>query len=190
MKRKKILYIMLFFIITIFIGTIHSFGFEKGDTVKCNKQSYQYVAVEKGGQIEYERSEKLLGKGTVCEYVRSEGRDGICTVKHKGNIYYIKEVNLDVYTTGETGATTRAVDQVIQEYQTKDFSKMTNEELKSASNIINSAYKNAPNIEKKTALMALKEKAAMAAKAKGMEVSEDGVVRRRGIIRAMGFNGK
>lgn len=104
MKRKRIIYILVFFIIMILLLATKSFGFEKGDKVKCSKKSYHYEQYMNGTTLSYRRAESgnYFEKGTILTYIEYKGTsEEICIVEYNGNTYYMKEVNLEETTDGE-----------------------------------------------------------------------------------------
>lgn len=193
MRKKHIIYILVFFAILIGILTIDSYGFSEGDTVKCKVKSYHYYWYEyiepQGGSIhEYRRisSEDYFKAGTVVTYVKNMGVDGICSVRRNGSEYLIKEVNLESYTSGEVGARDRAAQEVYNEYKNQDFTKLDSILLKTASDKCILAASQTTDQELKIKLNALIEKIADEARSRNMEVSEDGVIRRRSFYNRMG----
>ena len=97
MKIKRIIYILIFFVVMILLSTTKSFGFEKGDKVKCNVKSYHYEQYMYGTSLRYRKveDEVYFKKGTIVIYIESKGVDGICVVEYEGSTYFIKEVNLE-----------------------------------------------------------------------------------------------
>lgn len=193
MRKKHIIYILIVFVISIGLLAVNSYGFSEGDTVKCKIKSYHYYWYEdidpQGARIhQYRRigTDDYFDAGTVVTFVKSMGVDGICLVKRNGKEYFLKEVNLEAYTTGEIGARDRAAEEVYNEYKDQDFTKMDPILLKTASDKCILAASQTTDQELKIKLNALVEKIADEARSRNMEVSEDGVIRRRSFYNRMG----
>ena len=107
MKRNiKILIIIFFSSLTVFVLKTNTYGFDKNEEVKTTVFCYDYTLVERGNSIHFERKDEKnkvgIKAGKIITFIQSQMSDGICQVKTTdGEFHYIKEVNLEKVSQGQ-----------------------------------------------------------------------------------------
>lgn len=184
MKKMKIIMIFLIFIIVMCGGINISNAFSNGDQVKCKIKSYHYTLKAGFTGNHYERIGKndYFKKGTVVRYKQNMDygaqKDGICKVEHKGKTYYIKEVNLEAFSDNALTAVNKSAQKIYDKYKDTDFSKVAPYELKSISDTLIQAKLQTTDNTLKIKINGLIQEIAEIAKEIGLDVSEDGTIRR------------
>lgn len=184
MKKSKIYLFLIVFIIVGICFTNQVYAFSKGDTVKCKIKSYHYELKAGFSGNHYERigEDDFFEKGTVVTYVESMNygalQDNVCKVEYKGKNYYIKEVNLESFSNDSFTAANKTAEQIYNKYKDTDFSKIAPYELKSISDTLIQAKNSTTDTSLKLKLNELIQEIAELARNYGMEVSNDGTIRR------------
>lgn len=182
---KKIIHIIMLFMLIIILFTGCALGFNKDEKVRCKIKSYIYTQEWSNGPNPYikgyKKSKKSVPKGSVFTYVSNVKKDGICQVKlvNEERYYYIKEVNLERVKTTVNSTLTEASNRFYNEYKDKsvaDFTGMNYDKLKSVSDECNLAIASTVDASLKLKLKGIQNKIVEAAKNKGMQVDSNNVV--------------
>ena len=184
MRKIKIVLIFIVFVGIIFCFNNTTNAFSNGDQVKCKIKSYHYMIKSGFTGNHYERigEKDYFKKGTVVTYKQNMDygaqRDGICKVEYKGKTYYIKEVNLEAFSNNSLSAVNKTAQKVYDKYKDTDFSKVAPYDLKSISDTLIQAKLQSTDNTLKLKINNLIQEIAGIAKKLGMDVSEDGTIRR------------
>ncbi len=128
---KKVVYIVIFFILALLCFSFDTYAFVKGDKVQAKEETFIYeYTVDSIGISHYKKTERSFAADTIFTYVKYiEDYDsgGLSEVTNNGKNYYVQESSLKIYDKNTNVQT--AAREILDKYRGKSIPDMSDLEL-------------------------------------------------------------